>query len=62
MANLVIKNNIKKAIKELDLGDDISSVSGDVSVELQKKVEEILRSGIKRAKDNNRRTLFGRDL
>ena len=62
MANLVIKNNIKKAVKELDKEDQIGNIASDVAVELQKKVEDILEDGIKRAKSNNRRTLFGRDL
>lgn len=60
--NLVIKNNIKKAVKELDKEEQIGNIAGDVAVELQKKTEEILDSAIKRAKANNRRTLFGRDL
>ena len=62
MANLVIKNNIKKAIKELDKDGQIGNVASDVAIELQRKTEEILKEGIKRAKANNRRTLFGRDL
>ena len=60
--NLVIKNNIKKAVKELDKDEQIGNIARDVAIELQKKTEEILKEGIKRAKANNRRTLFGRDL
>ncbi|MEA3329166.1 MAG: hypothetical protein U9Q06_00290 [Nanoarchaeota archaeon] len=62
MPNLIVKNNIKKIVNELDKENNISSVTEDVSEELQKKAEEILENGIKRAKANNRRTLFGRDL
>ena len=62
MAKLIVKNNIKSAVKELDKEDSISSVTGDVAIELQKRVDELLENGIKRAKANNRRTLFGRDL
>lgn len=62
MPNLIIKNNIKKILKELDKNNDISSVSADVSRELEDKAREILERGIKRAKANNRRTLLGRDL
>jgi histone H3/H4 len=62
MKNLIIKNNIKGIVKELDKDNSISSVAGDVAIELQKKAEELLEQGIKRAKANNRRTLFGRDL
>lgn len=62
MVKLIVKNNIKGAIKELDKENNISSVAGDVAIELQKKVDAILEEGIKRAKANNRRTLLGRDL
>ena len=62
MAKIIIKNNIKKLVKELDKENNISSVSGDVAIELQKRIDEIIEKGIARAKANNRRTLFGRDL
>ena len=62
MVKLIVKNNIKQAVKELDKDNSISSVAGDVSIELQKKVDELLENGIKRARANNRRTLLGRDL
>ena len=62
MVKLIVKDNIKSAIKELDKENSISSVAGDVSVELQKKVDDILENAIKRARANNRRTLLGRDL
>ena len=62
MAKIIIKNNIKKAIEEFDKEKAISSVAGDVAIELEKKVEEVIINGIKRAKANNRRTLLGRDL
>ncbi len=62
MAKLIIKNNIKKAVEELDKEKGITSVSADVSIELQKRVDELILNGIKRAKANNRRTLLGRDL
>ncbi|MEA3329169.1 MAG: DUF1931 domain-containing protein [Nanoarchaeota archaeon] len=62
MPNLIVKNNIKKFVKELDKDNRVGNIASDVSVELQKKVEDLLENGIKRAKANNRRTLFGRDL
>ncbi len=62
MAKLIIKNNIKKAVEELDKEKSITSVSADVSIELQKRIDELMLNGIKRAKANNRRTLLGRDL
>jgi histone H3/H4 len=62
MAKLIIKNNIKDAVKEFDKEGSVTSVAEDVFSELQMKVEQILRDGIRRAKRNNRRTLQGRDL
>ncbi len=62
MVKLIVKNNIKGAVKEMDSENHISSVASDVSSELQKRVDNILAEGIKRARANNRRTLLGRDL
>jgi histone H3/H4 len=62
VVKLIVKNNLKKAVKELDKENHVSSVASDVSVELQKKVDSMLEEGIKRARANNRRTLLGRDL
>ncbi|MEK6873211.1 MAG: DUF1931 domain-containing protein [Nanoarchaeota archaeon] len=62
MGRLIKENNIKKVVEELDKEKSVSSVAGDVSKELERIVEDVLRDGIKRAKANNRRTLLGRDL
>ena len=59
---LIIKSNIRKAVKELDKEDSISSVADEVETALERKVGEVLRDGIKRAKSNGRRTLQARDL
>ena len=60
---LIVKSNIKKVVKEIQgKEENISSVAEEVGLELEKKVEDILRDGIKRAKANGRRTLQGRDL
>lgn len=59
---LIVKSNIKKVLRELDKENSISSVAEEVGTELEKKVEDILVSGIKRAKANGRRTLQARDL
>ena len=55
MANLVIKSNIKQAVKEMN-------VASDVAEELNKKVEKILQEAERRAKANQRKTLYARDL
>lgn len=59
---LIIKSNIRKVIRELDKEKEITSVADEVETALERKTEEILREGIKRAKQNGRRTLQARDL
>jgi histone H3/H4 len=59
---LIIKNNIRKKIKELDKENMISSVADEVEIALEKKVEDILKEAIERAKANKRRTIQARDL
>lgn len=59
---IIVKSNIRKVVKELDKDNSISSVADEVGIALERKVEELLREGIKRAKENKRKTLQGRDL
>jgi histone H3/H4 len=60
---LIVRSNIKKVVKELQGKEEgISSVAEEVGMALERKIEEILREGIKRARENNRRTLQARDL
>ncbi|MCH8945864.1 MAG: NFYB/HAP3 family transcription factor subunit [Nanoarchaeota archaeon] len=59
---LIVRSNIKKVVKELDKENAVSSVAEEVGLALEKKVEDILSEGIKRAKANGRRTLQARDL
>jgi len=59
---LIVKNNIRKVVKELDKENAVSSVAEEVGLELEKKVEELLENAIDRAKANNRRTIQARDL
>ncbi|MEK6833647.1 MAG: hypothetical protein AABY32_06395 [Nanoarchaeota archaeon] len=59
---LIIKSNIRKAVKDLDKENSISSVAEEVEIALERKVEDILIEGIKRARANGRRTLQARDL
>lgn len=59
---LIIKSNIRKVVKEIDKENSVSSVADEVGTALEKKVEEILKNGIERAKTNKRRTLQARDL
>ena len=59
---LIVKSNIKKVVKELDKENSVSSVAEEVGIAMERKVEEILRDAIERAKANKRRTLQARDL
>lgn len=60
---LIIKSNIKKVVKDLQgKSEEISSVAEEVGLELERKVEDLIRNGIERAKANKRRTLQARDL
>ena len=59
---LIVKNNIRKVVKELDKENAVGSVAEEVGLALEKKVENILVDAIERAKANKRRTLQGRDI
>ena len=59
---LIVKSNIRKVVKELDKENAVSSVADEVGMAMERKVEEMLRDAIKRAKANGRRTLQARDL
>mgnify|MGYP001598550836 CR=1 FL=1 len=60
--SLIIKSNIRKAVKDLDKENEITAVADEVALALERKTEDILRDGIKRAKANGRKTLQARDL
>lgn len=62
MSGLIIKSKIREVVKKLDSEGTITSVAEEVETELDKKVEELLINGLKRAKANQRRTLLARDL
>lgn len=59
---LIVRSNIRKIVKEIDKEGAVSNVADEVGDALEKKTEEILREGIKRAKANGRKTLQARDL
>ena len=59
---LIIKSNIRKVVRELDKENSVSSIAEEVSMALERKVEDILRDAIERAKSNKRRTLQARDI
>jgi len=55
MTGIVVKSKIKKVIKDL-------RVSADLAEALNKKVEEILKKAVERAKANHRTTVMPQDL
>ena len=55
MTYIVVKSQIKDLVGELQ-------VSGDFAEALDKKVKEIIKQAITRAKDNGRRTVMSKDL
>ena len=60
---LVVKSNIKKVVRELQgKEEEITSVAEEVGMALERKVENLIKDGIARAKANQRRTLQARDL
>ena len=62
MTNLIIKSNIKNAVKEADKANLVPNIAGEVAEALNKKVQDMLDKAVERAKANGRRTLQARDL
>jgi len=60
--DLIVKSNIKKVVKELDVENKVPNVAEEVGRGLEEVVRGILKKGIERAKANQRRTLQKRDL
>jgi len=62
MTGIIVKTKIKEVIKKIDEERTVNNISDEVGPALDKKVEEILSNAVKRAKANQRKTLFARDL
>jgi N-acetylglucosamine kinase-like BadF-type ATPase len=62
MTSIINKSRIRELVREFDKENSVTSVAEEVERELEKKVEELIINGIKRAKANQRRTLLARDL
>ncbi len=52
---IVVKSKIRYMLDGLNLGEDLA-------VELDKRIEELLKRASERAKGNFRRTVYARDL
>jgi hypothetical protein len=52
---IVVRSKIREYLDGLNLGEDLG-------IELEKKVDDILKKASERAKANGRRTVYARDL
>jgi histone H3/H4 len=57
---LTVRTQIKDILKESEIG--IESISADFIPQLDEKVKQLIIDAAKRAKDNNRRTVMGKDV
>lgn len=55
MAKLIVISSIKKVARKIN-------VASDVPAALNKKIEQIIKEAVQRAKANGRKTLQGRDI
>ena len=60
MTNLVVRTQVKDILKESGLGLD--NLSADFMDKLDEKVKQLILEAAKRAKDNSRRTIMGKDV
>jgi len=56
---LVVRTQLKELVKELS---GINNISEDFMDRLEKKVESIIEDSCRRAKENGRKTLMGKDV
>ena len=60
MANLVVRTQVKEILKESGLGLD--NLSADFMDKLDENVKQLILDAAKRAKENGRRTIMGKDV
>lgn len=60
MTNLVVRTQVKEILKESGLGLD--NLSGDFMDKLDEKAKQLILDAAKRAKENGRRTIMGKDV
>ncbi|MEK6939687.1 MAG: DUF1931 domain-containing protein [Nanoarchaeota archaeon] len=60
MTNLVVRTQVKEILKESGLGLD--NLSGDFMDKLDEEVKQLILDAAKRAKENGRRTIMGKDV
>ncbi|MDO8656833.1 MAG: DUF1931 domain-containing protein [Nanoarchaeota archaeon] len=57
---LVVRTQIKDILKESGLGVD--NVAADFMVQIDEKAKQLILDAAKRAKENGRRTVMGKDV
>ncbi|MBT6774688.1 DUF1931 domain-containing protein [Candidatus Woesearchaeota archaeon] len=57
---LTVRTQIKEILKDSELGVD--NISGDFIDRLDEKVKDLIVDAAKRAKENGRRTVMGKDV
>ena len=60
MTSLVVRTQIKDILKESGL--KVENISGDFMDQLDEKVKQLILDAAKRAKENSRRTVMGKDV
>ena len=55
MAKLIVNSSISKVAKNINIASDVPEA-------LNKKIEQIIKEAVSRAKANSRKTLQGRDI
>lgn len=60
MTNLVVRTQVKDILKEAGFG--VENMSADFMDLLDTKVKDLIITSVKRAKENGRRTVMGKDL
>lgn len=57
---LTVRTQIKEILKDSELG--VENISGDFMDMLDEKVKQLILDAAKRAKENGRRTVMGKDV
>ena len=55
MVKLVVVSSIKKVVKKINISSDVPSA-------LNKKIEQLIKEAVQRARANGRKTLQGKDI
>jgi len=57
---LTVRTQVKEILKEA--GSGVQNISADFMDTLDEKVKQLVMESVKRAKDNGRRTVMGKDI